>query len=263
MMALTLGMSHSLIEPDRSVLGDIVRELYRFAYEGEYKPSYKMVSPSKSNEEVIARDFVAQIGSKSFVVKPDHLPFDPHVRAVLVRNGHVLLETSRIDFNELETALNEYGSHANVKGTSLFYNDTQIIKTRTQNALPGSSRIDMRTLTKIIAPYASEEWNGACSVIDCMDQDNTYHTRYLPESIQQSFYSGTPKLDLIQEPQLLQEMQQLQTPKLAVLLSQNFLRAMKLQHFQRLKRGLTELRNHVNEQLKHNPALEESKEDTQ
>jgi len=238
-----------------STLGNLACQLYLFANEGKYSPDYLISSPVKAGEKIKAREVVAQFSRDGFLVKPAHLPLDPHVRAIQLKGGMVSLETTRVNLKDLGECLDKYGPKVTLRGCSGYIHDLEVIRTRTQNATPGIIPPDMRTITKILPNYHAPGFNEAIQVIDQLDNGNYYFQQYLPNELSQVIGSEG-KLELKQRLDLHQRIEQLQTPKLLATLQQNLLLSQMIRRNQILKTSTCDLGKFISAELAANPALE-------
>lgn len=248
-MKLTFQLTHRREEP-RSTLGDIVREAYRFAYEGNYKPNHQVISPADAGQVMNARDFFNPLNKRyhdSFIVKQERLPFDSNICAVILRHGEVEVETARVDMEKLVEELSAAGAAAYMKGVSAWYDQARIIKSKTQNTKMNG--VDRHTLWHVQARYETEELEAAYELFDVLDNQSCFKPDYIPEELQGA---EAQKVELRQEQRLQQEMRLLQVPKLAVLMR---LSPDMIQHKKILQMNAAEVRSHVKNAVDTNPLL--------
>ena len=170
---MSMNMSRDPVR--NSILGDLVRETYRFINEGDGSSGHEVISPVDGYKPVRARDFFIKYGDNNFLVAFERLPFDLNVKSVLTRGPRVLAETTQVDIEGWRNALREYGAEAeipeNVK--SARYDGSIVVKTHTENVarLP---EFDMRTLLKVQPRYGTHQWNVALEAMDCLDNGSAY-----------------------------------------------------------------------------------------
>jgi hypothetical protein len=244
-------------EPERSALGNIVREIYYFAYEGNYNLDHQ-VSSLVEGENIKAREYFQFWGKdgKNFIVKPDHIPYDPNIRAILFKGGKALIETTRVDFKDLSDRLSEIRSDAEVRGASIYSGEQKLIKTRTQNVGSFENQ-DRRTLLTIVIPYGEAEFDTALEVVDCLDNQSCYNLDYAHQLVQDFASSGGGQEQRqVQNMRLEQEISQLQVPKLALEVEMGLQVTYRTKHAQMLRMSSKELQRHISKEVKDNPFLE-------
>jgi hypothetical protein len=243
----------------KSLLGDIAREVFRFIYQGNYDAACRISSPTNAYEQVPAKEFFYKIGSygNTLIVNPARLPLDPDIKAIIARKSDILVETEKLDFGRLEQALAEDKVPVELKGKSINYNERRIITTRTQNT-SRYPRINVRTLSTI--PYAGEEDTElACQVLDSMYNHTCFaqasEVAKKAEEIRNTQSSpalpGKMNLRLNQEMQMLIE--QTQTPILALQMRQNM--KLLIARSNVLRMSGRQLEAHVQKEIETNPAL--------
>jgi hypothetical protein len=238
---------------ETSVLGDVVRSVYDFL-SGERTPRKMVKSPVHFGENIPAREFLREYGygeSRGYVVKQEHLPGDTNVCAILTKQDRVVLETSRVNLEGLQSLLREDNNPAVVKGKSIFYNGHPVITTRTQNVARLPTR-DVRTVLTILPPYKSLDLGVALEVIDDLDNGGCYFDlEGRPSEGETSIAKSDPRMELDQ--QMLQVLQQRQVPMLALQQSPVLRRIIRASRI--LKMNVGELGAFVKREAGLNPAL--------
>lgn len=250
-----------------SCLGHIVKEFYVFLNEGACNPRHQVYLNRESYKSTDASQFFYQIrrggrDANDFLVRQERLPLDPNIRSIASKHGRVLIETSKIDFSKLESIVKEEGIKteiAEVKGRTIWYGGEKIIETRTQNAYPKKApgEKDMRTLITMLPGYQEKGWDKAMKVVDLIDNRSCFiepdETTFYGKSIGELKLLQQQVLTQEQRMQMLQALQQIQVPILALQMRLSPYLIARMSYLQRiLKMNTAEVEDYV----KKNPLVD-------
>ncbi|MBR9691800.1 hypothetical protein GOV06_03350 [Candidatus Woesearchaeota archaeon] len=197
---------------ERTVLGNVLREVAE--YMGRKPREGKISSPANGYDSVSPSEFFMgypKANPRLYIVRQEHLPFDPNIKAISSTGSRLLLETSKVDHEKWGDCLEESVMQAYIKEgqKTVQLDETPIIKTRTQNV--AEEGINMRTLLTILPRYRTADFEEAIGAIDEMYAKGCF----LEDLTQKEGWGGsqTPDGERVQE--LKMELRQVQTMALS------------------------------------------------
>ncbi len=169
-----LQLMQSFKQKGYGILGEIVKEIYEFLRSGK-DPQFVIKDPVNI-KEVLAKDYFLDF---EFItaVNRKNLPFDIHVKGIYIdkKDESPHLQLSELDFSYLEKELNENPSNDfRLKGKSIFYNDTKLIKTSTYSPWVSGERSKRSSLKLIPKHNENENLERAIEVVDIIYENNAF-----------------------------------------------------------------------------------------
>lgn len=241
-----------LNKPHSSVVGDIVRETYRWIVEGGGSPDHEVYNPVNFYNIIPAKRFFMRLNNpRDFTVNPEHLPLNVDVRAISYFNRQVLTETTKIDWNALPREFEERKLPSEVHAKSIFYNGEKIIHTRTQNV--GRGRPDIRTVLNILPEYKTQPWEIAIDSLDAIWNGDSFSGEGAEDL-------GVPVTQELRQLQIMSQEQQqqirmLQRPELMFKMGTAYIVARRAHHAGVLKMNTGTLLQHLGKAVQTNLVL--------
>lgn len=242
----------------RSLLGDIVRETYRFVREGRASPNHIVRSPVNEYQDVLAKDYFKIYGknNQNFAVKQARLPQNFDVKAVHYHNSRVVVETSRVDFEGLGESLRESNVPVEIKGKSAYIKEEKIIKSLTQDVGRGETP-DIRTVMWLLPDQRSRNSELAIRVLDTLEAEGNYLSNADLGSLREQIeHARDPRLRLVLQQRMEQELQIAQRARLILSLQGGYRLARRIALSKILRMNNPQLAEHLRREAAKNPVID-------